>query len=326
MLPHSPWRFLPSGQEFPALRTSDGELDGVWADDPWLVTQAYQRHLLQVGYTDRVLGRLLRALIRMGVYDDSLVVVTADHGASFAPGRQRREVTSATIADIARVPMFVKYPHQRGSAVDPRPARTVDILPTIADVLEIRLPWAVDGTSLLRRTGRRTDVVVRGDEVSVRVSLAEVERRLGDSIRSKTEVFGHGGTSIFRIGVHRRLLGTKVLQTHVTDRVRVELEDEGAYADVDTEFVFSPALISGFVERGALDKRVELAVAVNGRVRALTRCFSAGGRERFRALVPPSSFRPGFNRIEVFMIDSEGGTSRLVRIGSNVPGGGHAAG
>ena len=90
MLPHSPWRFLPSGRQYADALGIDGIADDRWGDDEWLVQQGWQRHLLQVGLVDRLLGQLIDRLERDGLYDRSLVIVTADHGVSFHPGDRRR--------------------------------------------------------------------------------------------------------------------------------------------------------------------------------------------------------------------------------------------
>ncbi len=90
-LPHSPWRFLPSGHEYLAPTTIDWKVTGSdRRDDPWLVQQAYRRHLLQVGYADRLVGRLRDRLVGSGIWNEALVVVTADHGVSFVVGRDGR--------------------------------------------------------------------------------------------------------------------------------------------------------------------------------------------------------------------------------------------
>ena len=49
----------------------------------------------------------------------------------------RRAATTANLAEIAPVPLFVKYPGQRDGATDERFVKTIDVLPTIADVPEI---------------------------------------------------------------------------------------------------------------------------------------------------------------------------------------------
>ena len=127
---------------------------------PFLTDQAFQRHLLQAGYVDRLLGELVGQLQREGLWDRALVVLTADHGESFrvkptpappfALGRlgYRRDLTQENAQDIVTVPLFVKYPEQAEGRIDPTWGRTIDVLPTIADVLGIRLPFRVDGRSL----------------------------------------------------------------------------------------------------------------------------------------------------------------------------------
>ena len=58
---------------------------------PWLVKVSYQRHLLQLGLADRLLGELLARLRRLELYRDALVVVVADHGIGFHLGVERRD-------------------------------------------------------------------------------------------------------------------------------------------------------------------------------------------------------------------------------------------
>ena len=112
---------------------------------------ALQRHLLQAQFADRLLGELLDRLDELDLYDDALVVVTADHGASFVPGTHRRLPEEETLPGIMPVPLVVKLPASTPADGhrDDRPAETVDILPTLADALEVEVPWPLDGTSLL---------------------------------------------------------------------------------------------------------------------------------------------------------------------------------
>ena len=113
--------------------------------------RALQRHLLQSQFADRLVGDLLDRLDEIGTYDDALVVLTADHGASFATGTHRRLPEEASLSGLMPVPMVVKLPDDMPVAehVDDRPAQTVDLLPTIADVLGVEVPWELDGRSLL---------------------------------------------------------------------------------------------------------------------------------------------------------------------------------
>jgi hypothetical protein len=321
LLPHRPWRLLPSGRGYGNLRGVDAaprDVRNLWEDDPWLVQQTYQRHLLQVGYTDRLLGRILDRLKRSGLYDDSLVVVTADHGIGFVAGGQMRMVNEENLAAIARVPLFVKFPGQRRGRVDSREARTIDILPTIADVLALELPWAVDGSSLRDEPAARSDVEVsRRDGTLVAASSADVERAVQAALRRKSSLFGEGTDSLYDIGSNRNLLGMTLAELPVrrSTGARVAFDDEGFLAHVRLSSSFVPARVTGSVEGVEIGPEVELAVAVNGRIAALTRCNSVDGKQRFAALVPEAAFRDGANVVELLSIQGRRSTPRLVRLG-----------
>jgi membrane-anchored protein YejM (alkaline phosphatase superfamily) len=78
-----------------------------------LAVQAWQRHLLQVGYVDKLLGTFLERLHRVGLWDKALVIVAPDHGISFGGGDLRRRPTRTNLAELAFTPLFVKVPGQR---------------------------------------------------------------------------------------------------------------------------------------------------------------------------------------------------------------------
>jgi Sulfatase len=318
LLPHAPWKFLPSGAEYD-FKGLDGWLPNEhWGDDPWPVLQGYQRHLLQLAYTDRMLGRLLDRLERRGIYDRAVLVLAADHGVSFRPGEGRRPVTGGNLADIANVPLLVKYPEQRLGRVDRRAAKTIDILPTIADVLGLHLPWETDGVSL-RAAPVERDVLVdqRGGKVTS-ASLEAMIRDRASTLDHKAAAFGERRASLYRIGTNRWLLGRDVAEFR--DRsttVEVRIENEAELRNVRRASGFIPARISGHVASGLLAPGTELAVAVNGRVRGLTTWFSdENGVQRFRTLVPEASFRGGQNGVEVFLVRGATAPSRLVLVGS----------
>src|SRR5207247_355902 len=107
LLPHEPYVYLRSGQQLiddsfmPGLKPG-----GAWAEDPWPVTQVYQRHLLQVQYVDRLVGQLVARLKQEGLWDRALVIVTADHGVSFRPGELFKEIDDDTLPDIMSLPLL----------------------------------------------------------------------------------------------------------------------------------------------------------------------------------------------------------------------------
>jgi hypothetical protein len=113
------------------------------------VLQNYQRYLLQVSATDRLLGEFLDRLKDENIYDTALIIVTADHGVSFHPLQHRRSAELvANPAEIINVPLFVKLPGQRDAAVSDENVESIDIAPTLAEVLGFELPWVTDGSSV----------------------------------------------------------------------------------------------------------------------------------------------------------------------------------
>lgn len=148
LLPHVPLLYLPSGRMY---RTSSREpIPGQTSQQSWndqvLVDQTYQRHLLQVGYADHELGKLIDRLQKAGLWEKALVVVTADHGVAFRRGEDRRVATTANLAEVASIPMFVKAPNQKRGVTSDVWLRSIDLVPTIGALLSVRIPWKMDGS------------------------------------------------------------------------------------------------------------------------------------------------------------------------------------
>lgn len=319
MAPHGPWSYFPSGsQSSLAGSPAPGRNAGTdrWVE-PALALQAYQRHLLQAGFVDRMLGQLLDRLHRTGVYDDSLVVVTADHGISFRPGESRRGATRANLQDIAFVPLFVKSPGQRRSAVVDYHVQTIDILPTVADVLGIRLPWRVDGRTALRDPGRLTvQVQTRPTDVAggeAKAPFASLVPKHEALIRQRARLFGAGDWErLYAVGPHRELLGRAAGEfAVVSSGDRATIEDEltrKLLGAMRPGLPFVPSPLQGYVEGAGAVAGRSLLVAVNGSIAAVAETYEVSGAVRFSALPPESAFRPGRNRIAFYWVDGPAGS------------------
>ena len=150
-IPHVPWHYTPEGKRYETRVSMPGVVDGTWVGSQWLADQGFQRHLLQTQYADKLLGDLLRRLRETGVYDRALMVVLADHGVSFRSGDRRRRPTPTNVHDVANMPLFIKLPGQREGDIKDTAVRTIDVLPTIADELGLRLREPVDGVPVGER-------------------------------------------------------------------------------------------------------------------------------------------------------------------------------
>lgn len=314
-LPHEPYVFLPSGRRYAVSDELPG-LDptarwGTWSQDAWAVTQAHQRHLLQLQHVDRQLARLIGRLRDVGAWDDAVVVVTADHGVSFVPGENRRTLTRANAADILSVPLFVKVPGGPRGAIDDGNAETIDVLPTIADALGVPVPWSVDGASLLRADPRRPTKRAtsrtplgpgEGSVLELPAGLA-AGRRASAAARLQTL-----GDDLLSVGPVPALVGERVTGLQVDEGpFSVVLAEPGALEDVDPAGPRVPAFVTGWTDAG-----LPLAIAVNGVVRATTQAY-ADGRGRFAAIVPEDAFVAGPNHVEVLGVAGASAPARLLR-------------
>jgi hypothetical protein len=322
LLPHRPWQYLPSGRRY----TSSGAVPGLrddneWTDDEWLVRQGFQRHLLQTGLVDRLVGELVARLRAQGLYDRSLVVITADHGVSFHGGAQRRWLTEGNIEDLAPVPLIVKAPGQRRGRVDDSYVRTVDVLPTIADVLGVRIPWATDGRSALGPDAPVRRTIELSNRAGDRFALgaAAFETRRGAALARQVGLFGFGreGPGLYGIGPHLGLLGRAIRELRPVPSGASSAAVNGAakLRAVDPGSGFVPAHVTGRVRGPAGERGHDIAIAVNGRIAAVAPSSKEGGEARFSALVPESTLRPGRNELEVLAVSVRAGRLRLESLG-----------
>ena len=306
-LPHVPWRYLHDGRRYVEPDPSiPGLVEGAWVGPQWLVDQAFQRHLVQTQYADRLLGSLLERLRSTGLYERALVVVTADHGVSFRAGDRRRTPTPTNFPDIAGVPLFVKRPGQREARVAGGVVRTIDVLPTIASELGVRLPRRVDGVPAGRRgsdPGTRIEVpdsAGGGATAAFGTFLAQRAARRP----YQRSLLAAAGDDPYAMGPRPELIGRRP-GTPARGSGRVRLDAAAAFADVRLDAPVLPAFVSGAVT--GLADGTAVAVTVNGRVEATTRVDG----HRFGALVAPASLRAGANRIGVLEIAPGG---RLARV------------
>jgi arylsulfatase A-like enzyme len=101
-----------------------------------------------IRYTTDKLAAIFRLLEAHGVYDGSLIIVTADHGeelfehGGFSHG-------SSLHREVLHVPLYIKLPFQRRARSESARVSLADVYPTALDVLGVTLDHEVDGESLL---------------------------------------------------------------------------------------------------------------------------------------------------------------------------------
>ena len=322
LLPHEPFIYFPDGVRF-SIETRLPGLMGreLWRNDEWAVTQAYRRHLLQAGYVDRLLGQLIARLKETGLYDRSLIVITSDHGASFRPGGPFRRLTRETGRDILPVPLLIKQPHQTEGVVDDRNVESIDIVPTIADVLDVDLPWDAQGGSALDPRSVRNEKRAFHDDATRSTTFpASLLDETFAAVDRKYALFGDTHVNRAYLPVNspvHGLVGQPVAALRVVagDEQAFTLDVRGDLDDVDAASGQLPANLIGTAGDGR--QTVVLAVALNGIVRLTTQTYPFEDRAvhgKWTAVIPSDAFLRGRNILEIFVVSEDGNGSLLRRV------------
>lgn len=103
----------------------------------------------QLTYIDGQIGALLEELKREGIYDKTLIILTADHGDGFM---EHGFISHSykPYDELLRVPLIIKFPKSMyaGKVVRSQ-VRLIDVMPTILDYLGIRVEGEMSGFSLI---------------------------------------------------------------------------------------------------------------------------------------------------------------------------------
>ena len=253
-------------------------------------------------------------------------MVTADHGISFRAGRTRRDRDAVNHHEIANVPLFIKLPGQKRGVIDDRPVQTIDIVPSVAEALQIELPWSVDGRSLFQAKADGSGfeasaayAAVNGETITRRIGDATFTTTMdsiGPTLQRQVDLFGEGLAGLERKGPHDSLVGRPTAALPTTEEKDPEcffrLKDEAYYDRIRPNNGALPTYITG-----GLGCRPELntaAIAINGVIRATTETFPGYANQMsVAAMVPESSFRAGRNQVEVYLIEERAGGAFSLR-------------
>ncbi len=298
VLPGSPWVLFPDGRA--AVATAPFGVKADEAVPPSLAFQARQRRLLQLGYTDRLLGKLIHRLRATGLWSDALVVVAADRGLRFRDSSPRTP-SASKLADLAFTPFFVKLPRQRRGRIVDRRVSTADILPTIADAVSIHIPWRTSGRSAL--SGGSNPKAVKIGRVSAGYASALAQR--GRSLARQTALLGSDwGSHFFGSSPYQGLVGKPIRSLRIAGTVGGVVVDPVPSALLRSLPKGGPLVPSPlFGTTLGVASGASVAVALNGRVVATTRAYKDEGQPvRVGALVPDSAFKPGRNEARMFVV------------------------
>ena len=128
------------------------------------ITPEERNHLISqydggINYIDFHIGKLISRLKELGLYDNTLIIITSDHGEAFGE-RNLMEHGVSVYQDQIYVPLIIKYPNHTDGSVINDLVSSIDIMPTILDVTGYEIPDDVQGVSLLKVESVRTRNII----------------------------------------------------------------------------------------------------------------------------------------------------------------------
>jgi len=311
--PHVPWSTNPSGthyerpEEYTEVYGVQG--DGHWGPEPDPALLGFQRHLYQVGFLDKMLSRLFDHIDETGTWDDTMIIVVADHGASFVPGEHRRWPYDDNRDDLYRVPLFIKYPGQTTGATVDMPAFGIDIVPTIVDALGVDTDWQFDGRSLLDLEEERPHEPIRwccnGEGVSTDVDILyqQVERN-HQWVPDQSSWVG-----VSAVGDNADLVGEATTELDIgTDTgFRWSLDLGSTLEQVDRSEGVVQTLVTGRVEVGAQPVSDDVLIVLNDVVAGVGHLSQDGPSSgTIVGLVAEDLVEDGANDIDILLAGDDG--------------------
>jgi hypothetical protein len=311
LLPHVTYRFLPSGREYPAPPDDFARYDDEYNDETWPPQLAHERLLLQTKYVDRLVGDLIARLKSTGMWDRTVLVLTADHGIAFSPdgpGRGLRDnpLDPALYPDVLSVPLFIKGVGQASGAVSDANVMAIDVVPTIANLTGFDLPWKVDG--VVAGTRREPEKIFRKATVNpFGVDLGpdipyDGTQNLKETLARNVDTIAKPGDALqlYRVGPNADVVGKALADVAHGESAMgdVMLNDANAFTNVAAAPAPLPALLFGRADRDG-----ELVVALNGKVAGITPTFRDGDEpRRFALMIPESFFKTGANDLQLYWL------------------------
>ena len=163
-----------------------------------------------ITYTDTQIGKVLDALEKEGLADNTIVVLWGDHGWQLGEHGLWEKHTNFEIA--ARAPLIMRVPQQKsGGQKCEAPVEFVDVYPTLADICGLPAPTKIDGRSL------KQFIENPNIPYQTKVAISQYPRSAGKD----GQVMGYSvRTERYRCTFWRERYGSKIVATELFDELK----------------------------------------------------------------------------------------------------------
>lgn len=109
--------------------------------------QAVQAYYASISFMDAQVGRVVNALDRLGLAENTVIVFTSDHG--YHLGEHGLWQKMSLFEESARVPLLLVAPGAAKGGVAKSPVSHIDLFPTLAGLCGVKTPDNLQGQSLI---------------------------------------------------------------------------------------------------------------------------------------------------------------------------------
>ena len=315
LVPHAPWRITPDNRVAPlspSISTSN-------PDSEEGVRDTYQTFLYQVAAADNLIVDVMSKLKKSGKWDNTMLVVTADHGISFVPTLPQRHTDFSekeTVSDIYRIPTFIKYPKQIKGVVSDCAISNLDLLPTIIETTGTKTSWTFGGKSVaqLCPSNRVREVVsATGETTVLSGGFEEVRNRLAyysQMVSNKGPI-----RRVAAIGSSADLIGRPISSEVINSEVATwTVNQKRSFKNVtDQRGAKVPSLVTGTIRLAApVDLGAEGIIAIDGVAAGVIGELS-GARDvvSYTAVLDYTLLTPGDHTVELFVRSPDGAITKV---------------
>ena len=319
-VPHRPWSFTPDLRKYYGPRFL-GDLNPATGDLP---KDYYQRYLYQLTAVDRLVDAMITRMQAAGLWDKSLVMITADHGISFEPGLVQRATDFSNpgqVTDLYTIPMFIKMPFQKTGTVDDCAVTNLDLLPTLLEVTGVKTSLQMEGESLVDNCPQR--------ELRAMTTLKE-SRMLASSfelVRARSDRYAQWlprEGPVQRIAGElsaQEILGTTLKTVPSTGVVATWTSAFSSQFDVIKPGVteLAPTFIFGTIDvRDNIPSTTDGLVLIDGKVAGVINELSGvgPGEIEYQVLLDYTLLTPGKRVVSLVLRHREGLTTRYELVGN----------
>jgi len=150
--------------------------------------QCRQAYYASISFMDAQVGRVVDALDRLGLADNTIIVFTSDHG--YHMGEHGLYQKMSLFEESARVPLLIVAPGMSKGTVAKSPVSQVDLFPTLAELCKVPTPKNLQGQSLVAQL-KDPAAVGRG------WAITQVSRGGGANRATTTKDVGSDGKRFF---------------------------------------------------------------------------------------------------------------------------------